>query len=130
MPALKLIALDADDLAVVSAHLQDAEVVAGDLAYLEAERQFVILARRREGEGRALSGIRFDKVDKVERLAVPLEDPARMLTLVGALFQPTEAPAGRVLLLFAEGRSIRLSVECIEVVMADLAPPPAAPTKD
>ena len=34
---LKLIALDAEDLAVVSAHLQDAVVRKGDIAWLPAE---------------------------------------------------------------------------------------------
>ena len=46
MPELKLIVLDADDLAVISAHLQDAVLKVGDLAYLPAERRFAALGNR------------------------------------------------------------------------------------
>jgi hypothetical protein len=37
MPDLKLIALDAEDLSVISAHLQDAVLKVGDIAYLPSE---------------------------------------------------------------------------------------------
>ena len=40
---LKLIALDADDLAIVSAHLQDAVLKAADLVYLPREKRFALI---------------------------------------------------------------------------------------
>ena len=46
MELLKLAALDAEDLAVISAHLQDAILKASDLAYLGAQHRFVLVARR------------------------------------------------------------------------------------
>ncbi len=46
MPELKLIALDADDLKVISAHLQDAVLRVGDIAYLPRERRFAALGNR------------------------------------------------------------------------------------
>ena len=49
MADLKLIALDAEDLSVVSAHLQDAVLQVGDLAYLPKERRFAAVANRRAG---------------------------------------------------------------------------------
>ena len=46
MELLKLAALDSDDLAVISAHLQDAILRAEDLAYLTDTHRFVLVARR------------------------------------------------------------------------------------
>ena len=46
MPDLKLIALDAEDLSVISAHLQDAVLRVGDMVYLPKEKRFVAMANR------------------------------------------------------------------------------------
>ena len=43
---LRLLALDAEDLALVSAHLQDAVVRVGDLAYLAKKKRFTAVASR------------------------------------------------------------------------------------
>ncbi len=43
---LKLAALDAEDLAVLSAHMQDALVRAGDLAFNRSRQQFALVANR------------------------------------------------------------------------------------
>jgi hypothetical protein len=42
----RLVALDDDDLAVISAHVQDAAVVAGDILWRQAEQRLVIAMRR------------------------------------------------------------------------------------
>ncbi len=46
MSDLKLIALDTDDLQVISAHLQDAVLRVGDMVYLAREKRFVALTNR------------------------------------------------------------------------------------
>ena len=46
MSGLKLSALDADDLAVISAAVQDALVAVRDCAYFKDERRFVLLLNR------------------------------------------------------------------------------------
>ena len=46
MADLKLIALDVDDLAVISAHLQDAVLQVGDIAYLPRDKRFAAIANR------------------------------------------------------------------------------------
>ena len=48
---LKLIALDADDLSVISAHLQDAVLKRGDIVWLPAEKRFALALRRFDWEG-------------------------------------------------------------------------------
>ena len=46
MTDLKLIALDADDLAIISAHLQDAVLKMGDVAFLPREKRFAAVVNR------------------------------------------------------------------------------------
>jgi Protein of unknown function (DUF2948) len=48
---LKLIALDDEDLGILSAHLQDAILRAGDIVYLARESRFALAARRFDWEG-------------------------------------------------------------------------------
>src|SRR4249920_2903333 len=58
MPAaeqLKLIALDADDLAVISAHVQDARVQASDIVWRQDEKRLVVGLNRLDWE-QTLSG--------------------------------------------------------------------------
>jgi hypothetical protein len=57
MPAdpLKLIALDADDLAVISAHVQDARVQASDIVWRQDEKRLVVGIDRLDWE-QTLSG--------------------------------------------------------------------------
>ena len=67
----RLVALDDDDLAVISAHVQDAAVVAGDILWRQAEQRLVIAMRRIDCEDiiagdcvprRLISALRFDRV--------------------------------------------------------------------
>ncbi len=50
MRGLKLIALDGEDLAIISAHLQDAVVRVGDMAFLPREHRFALLTNRFDWE--------------------------------------------------------------------------------
>ncbi len=133
MPDLKLIALDAEDLAVISAHLQDAVMTVGDLAYLPKDRRFVALASRfdwmdalqqgtadREAFSRRRAAIRFERVLGAQVQDLDLAEKARALSLLAVSFEPTSQPAGHVTLHFSEGGAIRLHVECIEVGLTDL----------
>ena len=49
-PQLKLIALDADDLAVISAHVQDARVQAADIIWRQGEKRLVVGMSRLDWE--------------------------------------------------------------------------------
>ncbi|KQP55184.1 hypothetical protein ASG40_09340 [Methylobacterium sp. Leaf399] len=130
MELLKLAALDTEDLAVVSAHLQDAILRSGDLAYLAGAHRFVLVARRfdwsaapGEAPRRRLTGVHFERVLGVRgRGIVPGADSDATLSLLAVTFEPGEAPSGTVTLVFAGGAAIRLDVECIEVRMKDLGP--------
>ncbi|GEP00909.1 DUF2948 family protein [Methylobacterium haplocladii] len=130
MELLKLAALDTEDLPVVSAHLQDAILRAGDLAWLPGEHRFVLVARRfdrstapGEAPRRRLVGVHFERVMAVKAKGiVPGAQSDETLSLLAVTFEPGEAPSGTATLVFAGGIAIRLDVECIEVRMKDLGP--------
>ena len=125
---LKLLAFDEDDLAVISTHLQDSEILAAEMAYLPRERRFALIADRfdwcaaQKGESRRCrTGLHFEGVTAVRRSRFE-QATADPVTLLSITFTVGESPAGQVLLLFEGGSAIRLDVECLEAAMADLGP--------
>ena len=127
--ALRLIALDDDDLAVISANLQDAVVRAADLAFLPRARRFALLASRfdwvKAAEGRmerCRTGLHFDAVTQVAFTGFKPSDPDTVLNLLSIGFEQQEAPGGVVTLTFSGGAGIRLNVECIDAQMRDIGP--------
>lgn len=127
---LRLMAQDAEDLSVLSVHLQDAELKVSDIVYLPRERRFAFAVDRFDWERRTLenkncrrrTAVHFDDVIKVSSKGVPLEDKDKVLNLLAMAFEPGEAPGGSVLLLIEGGASIKLEVECLEAALKDLGP--------
>ncbi|MBO0763125.1 MAG: DUF2948 family protein [Hyphomicrobiaceae bacterium] len=135
MPDLKLIALDAEDLAIISAHLQDAVLKVGDLAFLPREKRFAAIANRfdwldalenetaREKRyARRRAALRFERVLAAQVQGLDLKNKGAVTELLAVRFEPGELPAGHVTLQFADGGAVRLSVECIEAELRDLGP--------
>jgi hypothetical protein len=130
-PPLKLIALDADDLSVISAHVQDAHVQAADIIWRQDEKRLVIGMNRLDWEQtlagetsprRLIAALRFDRVLACKSRDIDLESPEQALDLVGIEFHPGEPPGGSALLLFDHGGALRLDVECLECQLTDLGP--------
>lgn len=126
---LKLIALDADDLAVISAHVQDARVQATDIVWRQDEKRLVIGMNRLDWEQtlsggteprRLVAALRFDRVLACKSRNIDPEQAEMVLELVGIEFHPREAPAGSAVLLFNHGGALRLDVECLECELTDL----------
>jgi hypothetical protein len=124
---LKLIALDTDDLSVISAHLQDAVLKRGDIAWLPGEKRFALALRRFDWEGaaqgqkrRRLSALHFERVTAARSTKIAAGDA--VLSLLAVTFTGSDDPAGQVTLHFSDGAAIRLDVECIEAQMKDLGP--------
>lgn len=130
MTDLKLIALDAEDLEVFSAHLQDAVLKAGDIHWLAAEKRLVLGLNRfawesAEGERRTdferrRSALHFARVLRVQATRIPVGKPETVLELLALRFTPTDAPSGTIELIFAGGGVLRAEVECLEAGLADL----------
>jgi hypothetical protein len=134
-PQLKLIALDADDLAVISAHVQDARVQTCDIIWRQSEKRLVIgmsrldweqtLAGKDKGNPeprRLVAALRFDRVLACKSRNIDLARPDAVLELVGIEFHADEAPGGSALLIFSDGAALRLDVECLECELTDLGP--------
>ena len=124
---LRLVALDADDLAILSANLQDALVGVSELAYLPRERRFALVGKRYDwvkaakGEcERCAVGLHFECVLSVARTGFAQDEAERVLHLLAIVFEPGEAPGGTVSLTFAGGAAVRLTVECLEAQLSDL----------
>jgi len=135
MSELKLVAFDADDLAVISAHMQDAVLKVADLAYLPAEKRFAALGNRfdwadalkeerpsAEAYTRRQTALRFERVLTAKVHGIDMRRKDAVLSLLAVNFEPRDVPAGSVTLHFSDGGAIRLEVECIEAELKDLGP--------
>lgn len=141
MSDLKLIALDAEDLSILAAHLQDAVLRLGDMAYLKADRRFAIVANRfdwghaatsadqKERFVRRRTGIRFERVTGAQVQGLDLTRKDQVLSLLTLTFEPGDAPQGTITLTFAGGGAVRLAVECIEAALSDLGAAWTTPRK-
>src|SRR5689334_14710615 len=130
MDGLKLVALDETDLQIVSAHVQDAVAKVRDLRLLPAAHRFVLPINRfawekasgvvKQHNERRNSVLAFDRVQSVRATGIRRDRPEEVLSLLAVRFLPGEVPSGDIELTFSGGATLRLSVECIEVRLADL----------
>ena len=128
-PAIKIAALDEEDLAVISAHLQDAVFAVGDLRWMKKTNKLSVVANRyvhfgnTSGTGeRRLCGVQISRVRRVSARNITMSDETAIVSLLAMTFIPgTEPPEGTIELSFAGGGAVRVEVECIEVAMADLS---------
>jgi hypothetical protein len=131
MELLKLVALDRDDLEVVSTHLQDAEVIVGDVLWRPGEKRLVMSLARFDWEGsvgafrqfqRRRTALRFDRVISIKCRNINCKDKQAMLNLLAVEFAESDPPGGVVTLFFSGGAALRLEVECLECELVDLGP--------
>ncbi|MEA2870955.1 MAG: hypothetical protein QOH67_931 [Hyphomicrobiales bacterium] len=131
MNPLKLIALDQDDIAIVSTHLQDAVVKVSDIVWLPAENRLVLGVNRFDWEAcgcedpcykRRRTALRFDRVMALRCRNVDPKAKDAVLNLLAVEYNETDAPAGTITLTFSGGAALRLEVECLECELADLGP--------
>jgi hypothetical protein len=127
--SLRLIALDHEDLAVVSTHIQDAVHKVRDMAYLPKTKRFALVAARFDWLStscgkpeRCATGLHFERVLKATTTGFDQADADRCLNLLDIRFSSLDAPAGQVILTFSGGAAVKLDVECLETQMHDLGP--------
>jgi len=100
MTDLKLAALDADDLQVLSAQVQDAVGVVGDCVWRPKERRFTVELNRFVWESaakrtheRRRSLLHFARVEAVKAANIRRDAPDAVISLLAIRFEPGEAPA-------------------------------------
>jgi DUF2948 family protein len=135
MDQLKFVALDAEDLQVVSTHLQDAVAKAADLRWRPQEKRVVLGLNRFDWEAaqcarpeyrRRQAALRFERVLSCKCRDLDPSGKDAVLNLLAVEFSETDAPSGVVTISFSGGATLRLEVECLEAELADLGPAWAA----
>jgi len=126
---LKLLALDPEDLTVISAQMQDAVFKVGDIDYKPRTKQLLLAANRfaweeseRNAKGfeRRRAGLCFKQVTSVRSIGFDRNAADQVLSLLAVIYEVDgEGPEGTVELVLAGGGSILLNVDCIEVQLAD-----------
>ncbi|MBO0661641.1 DUF2948 family protein [Jiella sp. MQZ9-1] len=136
MDRMRLLAVDAEDLEIVSAHCQDAVLRVDDLRYVPKDRRFVMemnrfvweklappkrfsMFRRADYERRRAI-LHFDRVTAARRLGFERLPADEVLVLLAIRFAEEDEPSGVIELVFAGGSAIRLEVEVIEAQLADV----------
>lgn len=131
---LRLRAEDGEDIAVISACLQDALVAVRDLAYDREAKTFVMVANRFRWEGggdgasfeRILCGIAFADIEDVVYRGFHRSEEDRILSLLAIqpVIRPGSSAGSAVIdLEFAAGATIRLSAAAIRCRARDFGEP-------
>ena len=135
---LRLLAEDADDLAVISAAVQDAVARVGDIEWDARRRRFTLALNRYRWEHpgallgeRVRAGLQFSSVINVKARNVRREPRDAVVELLAVSFEAGDPPGGEIRLAFAGGGDLVLQVECIDAALADVSQPwptPSTPT--
>ena len=130
---LRLRALDAEDLAVISGLCQDAVFPASEMAWLKRERRFAVLLNRVRWEEdrvartatpeRVRSVLAIEDVQRVASQGVTPGDPDMVLSLLAMTWEPGEDGQGRIVLTLAGDGAIAVDVEALEVTLTDVTRP-------
>lgn len=132
---LRLRAEDDEDLAVLSACLQDALVAVRDIVYLPAERRLAMLVNRfrweREGGGgagaarpaeRVLSMVVLEAVRQVRRRGIDQGRPGDLLSIL-AVRRTGAAQAAAIEVVFAGQAAIRAEADRLLMRLEDVEEP-------
>jgi len=138
---LRLRALDADDLAVISALVQDAVLSMGEVRWQTQKRRLALLLNRFRWEDlpraersgrpfeRVQSVLAIEDVTRVATRGVDRADRDTILSILAIAFEPGEDGSGRVHLTLAGDGAIAADVEALEVILQDVTRPYIAPSK-
>lgn len=132
---LRLRALDATDLEVISGLVQDSIFPASEMTLQRAQRRFGLLLNRfrwedaRDAEPeRVRSVLAIEGVMAVRTRGIDREDGGAVQSLLSIALEPREDGAGLVTLILAGGGAVALDVEALEVTLRDVTRPYHAPS--
>lgn len=131
---LRLRALDAEDLGVISGLVQDAVFPASEMTWDRRARRFGLLLNRFRWERggtppeRVRSVLAIEDVTRVATQGLDPRETSNVLSLLSLGFEPGEDGAGRVVLTLAGDGAIGVEVEALEVILRDVTRPYIAPS--
>ncbi|WP_425040630.1 DUF2948 family protein [Primorskyibacter sp. S187A] len=137
---LNLGALDADDLGVISALVQDAVFPVTEMTWNAKQRRFALLLNRFRWEDlpkaerrgrkpeRVQSVLVMENVMRVASSGVDRADKDIILSLLALEFEAGEDGTGALIVTLAGDGAIRLDVEALEVTLKDVTRPYLAPS--
>ena len=132
---LKLLAQDVEDLTVIAAAVQDSVGKIGDIRFEAAQRRLTIGLNRYRWEDdkpervRCLIQIGSVLAVKSRRLRRTARDA--IVEVLSLDFEPEMPPGGCLTVTYAGGGDLRIEVECIDVILADVSEPwPTKATPD
>ena len=131
MPAsaapLRLLAQDSDDLAVISAAMQDAVAKVGDITFEPKARRLTIAFNRFRWEtgdrARVRSGLQLGGVLNLQARKIRRNLRDAVVEVLAVTFEPGDAPGGTITISCAGGGDLRAVVECVDAVLADVSEP-------
>ena len=137
---LRIRALDAEDLAVISSFIQDAVFPVTEMRWQRRARRFAILLNRFRWEdaeaalrtGRAVERVQsllaFEDVIAVKSQGVDRSETETILSPLSLEFEAAEDGGGRIVMTLAGDGAIGLDVEALEVTLQDVTRPYRAPS--
>ncbi|SIS72819.1 Protein of unknown function [Roseivivax lentus] len=131
---LNLGAMDTDDLAVLSALVQDAVLPATEIVFSRKERRLALLINRLRHEDdtpqveRVQSLLAIENALGVKSQGVTRGDAETILQILAIAFEPGADGAGFVEITLAGDGAIRAEVEALEVRVKDVTRPYLAPS--
>lgn len=132
---INLKALEADDLPVISALVQDAVFLASEMRWEPKKRRFALLVNRFRWEdapaakrrNRAFERVRAlfvaDDVTHVASQGINRKDKDIVLSLLSLEWEPGDDGEGRLVLTLSGDGAIALSAECLDVTLKDVTRP-------
>ena len=129
---LKLLAINDDDLKVLSAHLQDSVTLVRDMVFLKKNRTFLMMANRFMWEDiekgifrknkRIRCAVKFENVFEVRSKNINQKRPNKILELL-SIENKLKNNKHRLILTFSGSNEVALIVEEIQVLLDDIGLP-------
>jgi hypothetical protein len=135
---LRLKAVDADDVSVIAACLQDALIPLSEIVYLAEEHRFLAAftrfrrecladPARPEGLTQCQSALAFSEVEAVKHYGLDRRFGGVKLELLTLLVEPGPEGGFCITLLFAGDAAVQLHVRAIAATLEDFGEPWPAP---
>jgi len=124
MRKLNLIATDIEDLAIISAAIQDAIVNIGGIHFDKSTRALTLRMSRFSHEAkdkiqRVEAGLRIDGVLGLQSQGINRENPESFAVILDLAFEALNELSGYLNIQLAGGGILRAEVEALDIILAD-----------